>query len=330
MGCGTIAGLYEPTSTEEAQGAIADAMNAGITYLDTAPFYGAGRAERMAGDAIRDRRKEYVISTKAGRLLRSRAATLGPLPEWRKFALPRQMWVQTFDFDTIADYTYDGIMRSFEDSQQRLGLSHIDIVLLHDVALPFFFGEHRHEIMIEAMTGGYRALEELRRAGDIGAFGLGVGETQVCVEAFEHGDWDVFLIAGRYTLLDHSPLEKLFPLCAARGARVIAGQPFNSGILVDRDSYDHGTVPAEIRDRVRRLKAICSAHGVELAAAAIQFPLGHPMVVSVVPGPRTRKEVATMVDLYSRKIPAALWSDLVSEGLLPAGTPTPGEKHRDA
>jgi D-threo-aldose 1-dehydrogenase len=280
----------------------------------------------MTGDCIRDQRQSCVLSTKAGRLLRSRAATLNALPDWRKFALPRQMWVQTFNFDTVADYTYDGIMRSFEDSQQRLGLSHIDLLLMHDVGLPFFFGEHRGENIKEAMTSGYRALEELRRAGDIGGFGLGVGETEVCVEAFEHGDWDVFLLAGRYTLLEQTPLEALLPLCAARGARIIAGQPFNSGILVGRASYDHGAPPSQIIERARRLREVCASHKVALGAAAIQFPLGHPMVVSVLPGPRTRSETAAMLDYYSQDIPAALWSDLLSEGLLPAGTPTPAPR----
>jgi D-threo-aldose 1-dehydrogenase len=328
LGCGTIAGLYESTSTEEARGVIADALEAGITYFDTAPFYGAGRAERLAGDGIRERRGECVISTKAGRLLRSRTATLRAVPEWRKFELPRQMWVQSFDFATIGDYSYDGVMRSFEDSQQRLGLARIDLLLLHDVALPFFYGEHRDEVMREAMSGGYRALEELRSAGDIRGFGLGVGETHVCLEALEHGDWDVFLLAGRYTLLEQSPLEKLLPLCVARGTRIISGQPFNSGVLVGRASYDHGAPPSSVLERAHRLEEVCSSHGVPLAAAAIQFPLGHPAVVSVLPGPRTRQEVATMINLFSHDIPPALWSDLLTEGLLPDGTPTPGPRPR--
>jgi D-threo-aldose 1-dehydrogenase len=329
LGCGTIAGLYEPTSTEEARAVIADALAAGITYIDTAPFYGAGRAERFAGDALREYPKTCVLSTKAGRLLRSRAATLAPLPKWRKFSLPREMWVQAFDFDTVADYTYDGIMRSFEDSQQRLGMPHIDLLLMHDVGLPFFFGEHRNEIIKEAMTGGYRALEELRRAGDIGGFGLGVGETDVCIQAFDHGDWDIFLIAGRYTLLDQAALDTLFPLCAKRGTRIIAGQPFNSGMLVGRASFDHTTPPQAIVERVRRLTEVCAAHKVPLAAAAIQFPLGHPVVASVLPGPRTRREVSAMLDLYSQDIPVDLWGDLLSEGLLPRGTPVPHTRSPD-
>jgi D-threo-aldose 1-dehydrogenase len=329
LGCGTIAGLYEPTSTEEARAVISDALSAGITYFDTAPFYGAGRAERMAGDVLRESAKTHILSTKVGRLLRSRVSTLALLPEWRKFRLPRNMWVQTFDFDTVADYTYDGIMRSFEDSQQRLGLSHIDLLLMHDVGLPFFFGEHRNEIIKEAMTSGYRALEELRRAGDIGGFGLGVGETDVCIQALDHGDWDVFLIAGRYTLLDQAALDTLFPLCAKRGTRIIAGQPFNSGMLVGRASYDHSAPPQAILKRASRLKEVCAAHNVSLAAAAIQFPLGHPVVASVLPGPRTRKEVSAMLDFYSQNIPMDLWSDLLSEGLLPHGTPVPHTRSPD-
>jgi D-threo-aldose 1-dehydrogenase len=236
------------------------------------------------------------------------------------------MWVQTFDFATIADYSYDGVMRSFEDSQQRLGLARIDLLLLHDVALPFFFGEHRDFIMREAMSSGYRALEELRRAGDIGGFGLGVGETHVCEEALESGDWDVFLLAGRYTLLEQGPLDKLLPLCMKRGTRIIAAQPFNSGLLVGRPSYDHGAPPDAVVERARKLAEVCKAHQVPLPAAAIQFPLGHPAVASVLPGPRTRQEVQVMVDCYTHKIPAGLWSDLVNEGLLAQGTPVPGTR----
>lgn len=309
LGCASLAGIFSPVAPEDARATISDALAAGITYFDTAPFYGHGLSERLVGDGIRGA-PDVVVSSKAGRLLKpGRAEDPGA-------------WVSALPFTPVFDYSYDGIMRSFEDSLQRTGLDRIDILYIHDIG-NLTHGDHDGPGLFEtAMGEGYQALDRLRSGGAIGAIGLGVNETTVCQAALERGNWDVFMLAGRYTLLEQTPLEDLFPACEKAGTDIVIGGPFNSGVLVGGETFDYGRIPPGIAQRVSKIKAICDAHNVPLAAAALQFPIAHTLVKSVVPGPRTPTELNQILDWWNISIPASLWSDLQSEGLLGGSTGT--------
>ena len=234
--------------------------------------------------------------------------------------------IALFDTAPFYGYSYDGVMRSVEESLSRLGCASIDVALIHDVGA-LTHGAAAHAAIFEtALGGGYRALDELRRAGDIAAVGLGVNEWEVCLEAMERGSFDCFLLAGRYTLLEQGALARLLPACEERGISVIVGGPYNSGILASEpgpDSrYDYAPAGAEILDRARRIAAICRSHRVPLQAAALQFPLLHPAVASVIPGARSKAEVEENAAFVRHPLPPALWEDLKRAGLLAPDAPT--------
>ena len=314
LGTATLGGSRVQISWQERDAIVRTAWDAGVRYFDTAPFYGVGAAERAVGDALRDRRRgDWVLSTKVGRLLRPRTAWTDPM----------EAWGRPMPFDVVYDYSYDGIMRSFEDSFQRLGLAHIDILLVHDIGA-YQHGAAAHpELRRSLRESGYRALEELRRTGAVSAIGLGVNEREVCLEAMGFGDWDAFLLAGRYTLLEQAPLDDLLPQCVARGTSIIVGGPLNSGILAGRDTWNYAAAPADVVARVEAIRAVCDRHGVPLPAAALQFPLAHPAVAAIIPGPRVSSEFTENLELLRRKIPAALWDELRHEGLMHRDAPTP-------
>ena len=305
IGTAAMAGNHRPVPESDHRAALETGLDAGLSFVDTAPFYGFCRSEHFAGDALR-RRDGWVLSTKAGRLFKP-----GPAPEHEAVD-----WPGSFPFHQVYDYSYDGVMRSYEDSLQRLGLDHIDILLLHDI------GEFQHGVdankplQADAMSGGYKALDELRRAGDIKAIGLGVNEKKICIEAMDHGHWDTFLLAGRYTLLEQTSLDDLLPLCEKAGTSLIIGGPFNSGILAGGDTWNYAKAPADVLEHARKLNDVCEAHNIPLPAASLQFPLGEPLVSSVIPGPRSAKEMQQILDWWALKIPASLWSDLKNEQLL--------------
>jgi len=284
-----------------------------VRYVDTAPFYGVGQAERCVGDALRDHpRAEWVLSTKVGRLLRRNPT--GVFADARRHPLP---------FDAVYDYSYDGIMRSFEDSFQRLGLARIDILYVHDIGA-YQHGAEANAVLIKTLReSGYRALEALRNAGEVAAIGIGVNERAVLLEAMDWGAWDAFLLAGRYTLLEQAPLDDLLPKCAAAGTSIVVGGPLNSGILAGRDTWNYRPAPPKVIDRVTAIAAICDSHRVPLAAAALQFPLAHPVVAAIIPGPRNADEFDANLALLRHPIPAALWADLLQAGLLHPEAPVP-------
>jgi D-threo-aldose 1-dehydrogenase len=313
LGCATLGGSRIAVSRQEAEAIVGAAWAAGVCYIDTAPYYGVGRAERCVGDAMRwVPRGEWVLSTKVGRLLHPRLTTAeDPEPP---HAMP---------FEPLYDYSYDGVMRSFEDSLQRLGLASIDILYVHDIGA-MQHGEEAHpKLMRTLRDGGYRALEELRAAGTVPAVGIGANEREVLLEALEWGEWDVFLLAGRYTLLEQAPLEDLLPKCEKAGTSVVIGGPLNSGILAGRDTWNYKTAPPEIVARAEAIEAVCNSHRVPLAAAALQFPLAHPAVAAIIPGPRNVVEFDANVRLLHHPIPASLWTDLRDAGLLHPEAPTP-------
>jgi D-threo-aldose 1-dehydrogenase len=225
-------------------------------------------------------------------------------------------------FDPVFDYSYDGIMRSFEASLQRLGLARIDILLVHDIGARQH-GTAHPRLMRSLRQSGYRALESLRSTGTVPAIGIGVNEREVLLEALEWGAWDVFLLAGRYTLLEQAPIEDLLPKCAAAGTSIVIGGPLNSGILAGRDSWNYAPAPPEIVARAAAIRAVCDRHQVPLVAAALQFPLAHPAVAAIIPGPRSAAEFAGNLELLRRPIPAALWAELRDAGLLHPDAPTP-------
>ncbi len=314
LGTATLGGnVRPPISDSEGRAIVERALEGGVRYVDTAPFYGYGRSEHLVGDVLRHH-SDVVISSKAGRLLKPRSQ---PQAEG-------DQWVNPLPFESIYDYSYDGVMRSFEDSLQRLGVDHIDLLLLHDIGADQHGAALNAELFPIAMTGGYKALDELRASGAVKGIGLGVNEWQVLAEAIRHGQWDAFLLAGRYTLLEQEPLHTLFPLCEKAGTSIIVGGPFNSGILVGRDTWNYARAPEAVMNRARRIAAVCDAHHVALPAAALRFPLGSPVVASVIPGPRSAAEVDDILDWFAADIPASLWSDLRSEGLIDPAAPLPG------
>lgn len=314
LGGASLAGIFSAVPAEQARATVAHALDVGINYVDTAPQYGLGRSEHLVGDALRERREGVVLSSKVGRLLKP----VDPA------AQDKGNWVDPLPFNQLYDYSYDGVMRSFEDSQQRLGLNRIDILYVHDIGVATHGVEGNKPLWAQLAGGGYKALRELRDAGVIKAIGLGVNEWQVLMDAFALGDWDVFLLAGRYTLLEQTSLDPFMTTCVERGASVVIGGPFNSGILVGGDKFNYAKAPEEIVTKVRAIEAVCREFGVPLPAASLQFPLTHPAVCNVLPGPRSPQELDGILDWWDVKVPDELWTALAAKGLLAPGTPIPG------
>jgi D-threo-aldose 1-dehydrogenase len=321
LGGAPLGNLYRSFGDDQAGSTCRAALDAGVTYFDTAPFYGFGLSERRLGDALRGHRHS-TVSTKVGRLLK-------PDPSVVDDSL-RQGFASPMPFAAVYDYTYDGILASWEASLQRLGLAMIDVLYVHDI------GAHTHGPMSEhffsqlTAGGGFRALSELRSGGAINAYGLGVNEIEVCRRAMDHTDLDILLLAGRYTLLEQTALDTLLPECQRRHVAVVIGGPYNSGILAAGTGtgsalhYNYGPAPAEVIERVRRLESCCAEFAIPLAAAALQFPLAHPSVVSVIPGLVSAAQIAQTRALYATEIPVEFWSALERQGLLRSDAPCPG------
>lgn len=321
FGSATIVGMNGvAVSPAQAIGSVTAALDAGLGYYDTAPHYGFGRAEHFMGDALRFRPESYAISTKVGRLLkpvRSDAERTVQHP-----------WTQPFPFEIVYDYSYDAIMRSYEASLQRLGLGKIDILLVHDIGVQTHGVEGNRKHWADLSGGGYRALDELRRSGAVSAIGFGVNEVPVLLDALEIGDWDAFLLANRYNLIEQTPLDKLFPACAKRGTSIISAGPFAAGVLAGTNVWGptngaYQAPPPEIVAKVAALRAVADAHGVPLGAAALQFALANPVVCSVLTGPKSPEELNGIIGWWNAPIPAAFWRDLADKKLVAEGTPLP-------
>ena len=315
-GAGALGNLYRAVSDEAARAAIDAACQAGITYLDTAPHYGQGLSERRVGLSGWTAK----LSTKVGR----RLEPIAPPPP----GTVRHGFVDGDAYEPVFDYTYDGVMRSFEGSLQRLKRDRVDILLAHDLGRETHGPGHERHLK-DFLEGGYRAMCSLKEAGLVGAIGLGVNEWQVCADVMPHTDLDVFLLAGRYTLLEQTALESFLPECQQRNISIIVGGPYNSGILIEGikpglvTHYNYEPARADIIRCVSRLQSVCASHGIPLAAAALQFPLAHPAVACVIPGMASPDQVMSNVDLLSVKIPPGLWSDLKAAGLLHPSAPLP-------
>ena len=325
LGGAGLAGLFRDVTEEDAQAAIDAAWQAGVRTFDVAPYYGYTRAEHRMGRNLRVRERDtFVLSTKVGRLMRARAAGAAA-------AAPQNdgdAWVAPLAFEPHFDYSYDGILRSFEDSQQRLGMAQIDVILLHDIGRDTH-GEQAEHHWRDLLNGGFRALDELRTTRGVRAVGLGVNEAAVVLEAMREFDIDCALLAGRYTLLEQDSLDTLLPECLKRGVGILLGGVFNSGILAQGTrgdlKFNYGAASEAIVARVRALEAVCDAHDVPLAAAALQFPYAHPAVSSVMTGARNASEVTQNVVSFTRPIAPGFWRALKDQGLLRSDAPTPDD-----
>ena len=316
LGAAALAGMYAPVQAQAAADTLVAAWDAGLRYLDTAPYYGYTLGEHRVGAFLRERpRHEFVIGTKVGRLMRPDASVRAGSDGWAR-PLP---------FRPVFDYGRDAILRSVEDSLQRLGLDRVDMLLVHDIGRATH-GD-RHEAHWHALTqgGGFRALEELRRDGRVAAIGLGVNEWQVMQEAMQECDLDCSLLAGRYTLLEQRSLPFLDE-CARRGHAIVVGGPFNSGLLAGQAKFDYADAQPELLSRAAALRATCAQFDVPLEAAALQFPLGHAAVASVLSGMRSPTQVRQNVAWFERAIPAGLWDALSERGLLEGAAPCPRDR----
>lgn len=318
LGVGTAPfGSLAAADTDASIRAAFDALyGAGLRYLDTAPLYGLGLAEHRFGMCLRSvDRRTLTISSKVGRLMRPVGDDVAPGASGG-----------TYPFDVAFDYSYDGALRSLDCTLQRLGTNRIDIVLLHDVNRRWQ-GDLVEQRYREAMDGAYRALVELRDAGVVRAIGVGVNDWEILLRFAADGDFDCFMLAGRYTLLDHSALDRFLPDCERRGISVLMAAPFNSGILATGArpgaTYFYTEADAATMERTRRIEAIGDRHGVAIAAAALQFPLAHPAVASVVTGMRSAGEVAANLAHVQASIPADFWRELQHERLIAEHAPTP-------
>ncbi|WP_322048468.1 aldo/keto reductase [Paraburkholderia sp. J67] len=323
LGTAPLGGLYRDLTDDEAQATVDAAWDTGVRFFDTAPHYGHTKAEHRLGAALRRYpRDEYVLSTKVGRRFVPRTHAYDGSEGWQN-PLP---------FEAIYDYTRDGILRSYEDSQQRLGLVDIDILLVHDIGR-LTHGE-RNAYYWRQLTegGGFRALDELRAAGAVKAIGFGVNEREVILDAMREFDLDCALLAGRYTLLEQAPLDDLLPACAERGVSILLGGAFNSGILArglegDR-KFNYGDAPPDVVVRVAKLDAVCARFDVPLAAAALQFPYAHSAVATVLTGARSAAELRQNAASFETALPGEFWLALRNEGLIDARAPLPASVAR--
>ena len=319
FGGAPIGGLFSAVAEADAIATVGRAWELGIRYFDTAPLYGYGASERRVGGALAGKpRDELTISTKVGRLIRSSDGLDENADVDRQELKGREnaFYVGTGAVRPVFDYSYDGVMRSLEESLGRLGLERVDIAYIHDP------DDHWEA----AISGAYTALERLRQDGVVTAIGAGMNQSAMLSQFAKEGDFDVFLLAGRYTLLDQSALAELLPICEQKEIAVVVGGVMNSGVLADPrpgSHFDYAPATTDIVERAARLAAICARHGVSLRAAAVQFPLAHPAVVSVVAGVRRIDHLEEYPGLFREPIPADLWAELREEGLLAADAPVP-------
>ena len=320
LGGAGLGDLFDIVDDVDAIATLQTAWDIGIRYFDTSPWYGRGQSEHRFGRALYRRpRADYVLSTKVGRLFRA-------FHDSEHFE--HGFWRGGLKFQHRFDYSYDGIMRSFEDSLQRLGLPRIDLLLVHDLDI----SHHATDASVAAYltelhNGGYRALTELKQAGLISGIGAGINEPGMMPRFLDLIEVDFFLVAMPYTLLDTEVTNSEFPRCIAGDVGFVIGAPFASGILatgaVPGARYRYADATPEVLAKVAQIEAVCARHNVPLAAAALQFPLGHPSVAAVIPGAVLPEHVTRNVTAFRHAIPADFWAELKHEGLLAANVPVP-------
>ena len=320
MGSAPIADLWERLPERQVEATFAKAYEGGVRYFDTAPWYGNTLAEHRLGHFLRQRpRSNLAVSTKVGRVY-SRPSD----PK----NVPATIWAGGLPFVLRFDYGYDGIMRSYEDSLQRLGLARVDLLVIHDID-PGYQGEEDgvERCFKQLEDGGIRALEQLKGAGEIKGFGAGINEQTMIERYLDRFDLDFFLVAMPYTLADQAPLDDALPRCQERGVGIVIGSPYASGILatgpIDGAKYAYEPATEEMCAKVGKIQAVCDQHGVPLPAAALQFPLGHPSVATIIPGAVLPAEAEQNLGYFRTRIPAELWTELKAENLLRADAPVP-------
>ncbi|TDK31344.1 aldo/keto reductase [Rhizobium deserti] len=311
LGCAQMGNLYRLTSYAESLNAFDTAWEAGIRYFDTAPLYGYTRAERRLGTMLTDKlREDYVVSTKVGRIMVP-DNTVGP---------EEDAYVAPLPFRPAYDYSYDGVMRSFDASRQRIGVFSPDILYVHDIGRMTHGDRHDHYWSQLTTGGGFRALGELRDAGLVKAVGLGVNEWQAVSDAMDVFDIDVAMLAGRYTLLEQESLA-LLDRCQREGVGIVVAGAFNSGILAGNRKFNYADAPADILAGVEVVETACETEGVTMQAAALVFPLLHPAVVTVVSGARNGEQLAANIAWFEQEIAASFWTRLKEKGVISADAP---------
>ncbi len=314
LGSAPLGGLFNPVPDETAHGVVQRAYDLGLRFYDTAPLYGYGSAEARMGHVLAQQpRDDFTLATKVGRLIRPPESAGTGLD-----AAGAGQFLEAPPLVPVFDFSYDAVMRSFEESLVRLGVDRIDVLHIHD--------PDNHEQ--QALDGAFKALDKLRSEGTIKAVGSGMNQAEMLARFARAADFDCFLVAGRYTLLDQAALPELLPICEQKKIAIIIGGVYNSGILANLDNPERATFnyqPAEQRwlEKARKIKAVCDRHSVPIQAAALQFPLAHPAVAVVLTGARSTDELDQNVAFMQQPIPADLWAELKSEGLLPAEAPTP-------
>jgi len=319
MGTAHLGELYAPVDERTSQATLAAAWDGGVRYFDTAPWYGRGLSEHRLGGFLRTKpRDDFLITTKVGR-------TLHRPRDPRTF--DRGPWVGGLNFEVRFDYSYDGIMRSYEQALQRLALDTVDALVIHDLDGIFHDDDTIARHTRDLSESGMKALAELKSSGDIAAIGMGINMKEQLADLAQKVDLDFALVAMPYTLIDQESLNTGMKACLDRNVSVIIGAPFASGILATGSAgaahYNYGAADAAVIEKVRRIEAVCAAHGVPLQAAALQFPLAHPATVAIVPGAAKPSELTANIASVDLDIPAQFWSDLASEGLIAADAPVP-------
>jgi D-threo-aldose 1-dehydrogenase len=318
LGTAPLGDLFQAVGDDGAAQVLSTAVDAGVTLLDTAPYYGLGLSEHRVGRYVRslERRDDVVVATKVGRLL-------APVPRGRE--REDTFWAGGLRFDPRFDYGYDAIMRSYEDSLQRLGLDRVEMLAIHDLDVDHFDGD-AFDGRLRELEHGVRALEELRSSGEVQAIGLGINALGSIPRVLELIELDYAIVAMPYTLLDQDALDEELPLCLERGVRVVIGAVFASGLLADdagAGTYGYTAPPTPVASRAAAMRTVCARHGVSLAAAALQFPFGHPAVAAVIPGALTAEQVRENVQRFAAPVPAVVWEELKAEDLLRADAPVP-------
>jgi D-threo-aldose 1-dehydrogenase len=311
FGGASLGNMYKPADNEEALGAISTAYSRGVRYFDTAPLYGYGKSERLYGTVLKEvPRESFVLSTKIGRLI----VDGDPTPETEKTP-----FVDLPGRYPVFDFSRDGILRSLEESLERLQLDRVDIIYIHDPDV-----EDCYE---QAIKEAYPTLEDLRRQKIIGAIGAGMNQAEMLTQFAREGDFDCFLLAGRYTLLDQIALDELLPLCFEKEISIIIGGAYNSGILAtgarEGAHYNYQPAPPEIIEKTKRIEKVCARYHVPLKAAALQFPFGHPAVVANIPGTRSKGRFEENLALFRHPIPPDLWDELREKKLISEKAPLP-------
>lgn len=317
FGAAQLGNFMAPITEETAAALVQATWDAGIRFFDTAPSYGHGLSEARLGQGLRWKpRDQFVLATKVGRLLAPR----------RREEIDFGCWIKGLPFEWRFDYSYDGAMRSIEDSLQRTGLEHIDVALIHEVDV-YTHGSQQAEVFDFAMKGAGRALLELREQGVVKSIGVGVNESDVAHEAIRRVDFDCLLLAGRYTLLEQDALDAFLPRCEAQGVSLIVGGGYNSGILatgaIAGARYNYAPAGSDVLERVHRIEAVCREFDVPLKSAALQFIVAHPAVVNIIPGVRSVQQLGENMVTFARSIPCEFWHELKRRALVREDAPTP-------